>query len=180
MCEQNLDYLTINDGDKQVLSNIKDMANHLKELQFAVVEAELSLKEAKRKYDEYRMKVLPTAMLSAGIYSLSLEDGSSIIIKNKFYCNPNKNDEDRKVIGEWLKAHGGEHLIERTAVIDEAHINDIKDIPHTEKWDMNTNRLKAWIKSQLGIDGGVANISIQDIPNCIHFTQVDEVEIDAK
>ncbi len=51
------------------------------------------------------------------------------------------------------------------------------DVPYVEKWDMNTNSLKAWIKSQLGADGGEAQFSIQDIPDCVHFSQIDEAEI---
>ena len=170
---------SITTADFKVLSNIKSMAEHLKKLALDVEAADLALKEAQKEYDSYRFNVLPTAMLSAGLQQLTLEDGSTISIKNKFYCNPNKNDADRQIIGAWLKDNGAEHLIKRTAIVDGAQIENLKksDVPYVEKWDMNTNSLKAWIKSQLGADGGEAQFSIQDIPDCVHFSQIDEAEI---
>ena len=177
------DYLsngtTITEEDTKVLSNLKDMAGHLKDLALKVNEAEAAFKEAQKEYDAYRYNVLPAAMLSAGVQELVLSDGSIIAVKNKFYCNPNKNDADRQKIGAWLKDHGAEHLIKRSAVVDGEQLDKLKsaDVPYVEKWDMNTNSLKAWIKSQLGLEGGTAQFSIGDIPECVHFSQIDEAEI---
>ena len=174
-------YFGVSESDKQVLGNIRDMAQHLKDLALNVVSAEAALKEAKEAYDNYRFKVLPTEMLSAGIQTVTLEDGSTISIKNKFYCNPNKNEEDRRAIAAWLKQRGAEHLIKTSAVVDGAQLDKLKDadVPYVEMLYMNTNSLKAWIKSQLGVDGGDVHFNIADIPECIHFSQVDEAEIKA-
>jgi translation initiation factor 2 alpha subunit (eIF-2alpha) len=135
-----------------------------------------------QEYDTYRFQTLPAAMQSAGVLSVTTSDGHNIEVKNKFYCNPNKNDNDRKVIGEWLKKYGAEHLIKKMALVDGAQLDELKEtgVPYVEKWDMNTNSLKAWIKDQLGLGkAGVAQISTSDIPECIHFIQVDEVELTA-
>jgi hypothetical protein len=175
--EGDLSYLILED-DKQVLGNLKVMADHLKELANRVMEAEAVYKQAQEEYDNYRYKVLPTAMLSAGVQSLQTSDGHCMEIKNKFYCNPNKNDADRIKIGQWLVKHGAGHLIKKQAVVDGTQLDVLREagVPYVEKWDMNTNSLKAFLKSGLGIGGGVAQFSLGDIPDCIHFTQIDEVE----
>jgi hypothetical protein len=175
----NFDYLNVSQEDTQVLGNIKEMAEHLKKLAYNVMEAEALLKQAKAEYDSYRYQTLPAAMQSAGLQSLQTQDGSSIEIKNKFYCNPNKNDADRLKIGKWLAENGAQHLIKRQAIVDGKQIEALRDkgVPFVEKWDMNTNSLKAWIKDGLGMNGGVAKFSMGDIPECIHFTQIDEAEI---
>lgn len=167
----------VSTDDKQVLGNLKKMADYLEELARKVMETEAAYKHAQTEYDNYRHSVLPSAMLSVGVQSLSTSDGKRIEIRNKFFCNPNKNETDREKIAAWLKKWGGEHLIKRSAVVTE--IDRLKDanVPYVEKWDTNTISLKAWIKDQLGLSGGVAQFSIADIPDCVHFTQLDEVEI---
>jgi hypothetical protein len=176
--DDDLSYLTVSQDDKQVLGNLKNMADHLKELANRVLEAEAVYKQAQQEYDNYRYKTLPTAMLSAGVQSIQTSDGHSMEIKNKFYCNPNKNDADRIRIGQWLAAHGAGHLVKKQAVVDGSKLEDLRKagVPYVEKWDMNTNSLKAFLKSGLGMSGGVSQFSIGDIPECIHFTQIDEVE----
>jgi hypothetical protein len=177
--DEDLSYLMVSQEDKQVLGNLKEMADHLKVLADRVMEAEAVFKQVKQEYDDYRYRVLPTAMLSAGVQSLLTSDGHSIEVKNKFYCNPNKNDKDRMLIGQWLSEHGAGHLLKKSAVVDGKQLDELRKtgVPYVEKWDMNTNSLKAWIKDQLGMNGGVAQFSIGDIPDCIHFMQIDEVEL---
>jgi hypothetical protein len=178
----NLDYLNIGETDQQVLGNLKAMADHLKLLADRVLEAEVIFKQAQQEYDTYRFQTLPAAMQSAGVMSVTTSDGHSIEVKIKFYCNPNKNDADRMIIGKWLKEHGAEHLIKKQAIVDGTQLDTLKatGVPYVEKWDMNTNSLKAWIKDQLGLGkAGMAQISTSDIPECIHFIQVDEVELSA-
>jgi hypothetical protein len=176
----NLDYLNIGETDQQVLGNLKAMADHLKLLADKVMEAEAVYKQLQQEYDTYRFQTLPAAMQSAGVMSVTTSDGHRIEVKNKFYCNPNKNDNDRLLIGKWLASHGAAHLIKKQAVVDGQQLAKLDEagVPYVEKWDMNTNSLKAWIKDQLGLGkAGIAQISTSDIPDCIHFIQVDEVEL---
>jgi hypothetical protein len=179
-----LDYLTnatITQNDQGVLQNLRNMADHLKALADRKLEAEAIYKQAEQEYDTYRFQTLPAAMLSAGVSSVETTDGRKIEVKNKFYCNPNKNDEDRIIIGTWLANRGAGHLVKKQAIVDSTQLAALKasGVPFAEKWDMNTNSLKAWIKDQLGLSGkgGVAQMSTSDIPACIHFIQVDEVEL---
>jgi len=178
-----LSYMTegesISDGDTQVLGNLSAMADHMKALANRVMEAEAVYKQAQQEYDTYRYQVLPSAMLSAGVQNVTTSDGARIEVKNKFYCNPNKNDADRMKIGAWLRDHGADHLVKKQGIVTEMEALRESGVPFVEKWDMNTNSLKAWIKDQLGMNGGVAKFSIGDVPECIHFTQIDEVELSA-
>jgi hypothetical protein len=169
----------MSDGDKKVLGNLSAMAKRLKELAADCADKEEAFKKAKEEYERYRTVDLPNAMLQAGVSLVETADGDRIEIRNKYYCNPNKNDEDRKKIGEWLSKWGASHLIKRTAVVSDIERLSEAGIPHVEKWDMNTNTLKAWIKDQLGVNGGAALFSTSDIPECVHFNQIDEAEITA-
>jgi hypothetical protein len=80
-------------------------------------------------------------------------------------------------MAEWLRDHGGEGLLKEQCIVDGSFADQLDDVPHTVKSDMNTNSLKAWLKSQLGLDGGTPQFSIEEIPPCMHFTQIDEVSI---
>jgi len=93
---------------------------------------------------------------------------------------PNKNENDKQTMVEWLRANDGGFLVKEKASVDGAQIELLKaaSIPYTEIDDINTNSLKAFLKDKIGAAGGIAQIQIQDIPSCIHFQEVGSVTID--
>jgi hypothetical protein len=120
-------------------------------------------------------------MFNAGVSSLDLITGGRLSYEHKYYCQPNKNAADKNVIADWLRQHGGEHLIKDQAYVDGALIDKLKEsgIPYIEKDDINTNSLKAFIKDKLGGQGGgTQQLTLEDIPACIHFQEVSTVRID--
>lgn len=179
--EDNYDYLTIKSEDKQVLKNLSDLGKHLQELLLVMQTKEAEYSAAKKAYEHFANVVLPTEMFSVGVNSITLDDGSTISIKRNFYCQPNKNANDRLTIVNWLKANGGAHLIESDAKVSSADIAALKsnNIPFIEETAVNTNKLKSFLKDKIGATTGVQQITLEDIPVCIHFQEVTSVAIEA-
>jgi hypothetical protein len=173
------DYL-VKESDRGVLQNLASMAARLKDLQIATIKAQEAYDRARQEQDYYASTILPMEMLNAGVDEIALADGGRMSVKREYHCNPNKGDADKMVIANWLKANGGEHLVKAEAKVDAAYVDKLKDdkIPYAETCNINTASLKAFIKGQLGVKGGVQQITMQDIPACAHFYESTTVVID--
>lgn len=176
--QNNFDYL-MTEQDTSVLKNLSQMGEHLKELNTRMLAAQAAADAAKKEYEHYANNILPMAMHSAGLEDLTLASGGKLSVKRNYYCSPNKNDADRKIIHDWLIAHGGDHLIKDSAIVDGKSIAALEKggIPYAHKIDVNTTSLKAFLKDQLGVSTGVASITLEDIPACIHFQEVTTIEL---
>ena len=170
------------DSDKEFMKNLSTMGEHLKALKARVVEAEDALAQAKKEYEHWANVVLPQEMYSMGVESMTLSSGGSISLKRNFYCQPNKNAEDRKVMLDWLREHGGSHLIVEEAQVDTENVQKLEDagIPFVETSTVNTQRLKAWLKDGIGVSSGQQKFAIDEIPRCMHFQEVTVADIDVK
>lgn len=175
------DYLeTFSTSDKAVLSNLSKMGEHLKDLHTKMLETQAAADIAKKEYDHYAHVIIPQEMFSAGIDSLSLASGGKISIKHNFYCQPNKNPEDRKTIVAWLRSHGGAHLVEHDATVSSSDMEalDKQGIPYIENTSVNTTKLKSFLKDGIGATSGVQQFTIEDIPACVHFQEVTTVDFE--
>ena len=172
-------YLEINQADAQVLSKLKEMGEHLKELKMKQLLAEEEADKAKKAYEHFANVIIPAQMHACGVDSITLSSGGTLSVTHKFYCQPNKNPEDRKKIYEWLKKYNGEHLLKKTASVASDDISKLTNagIPFIENNDVNTQSLKSFIKSGLGLSDGPQQFDLQDIPECIHFQEVSAAEI---
>lgn len=173
-------YLSFEQNDKQVLKNLSEMGEQLKKLKTEMLEAEAKAEMAKKAYEHYAKVVIPSEMFAAGIDSVSLASGGTLAVKKNFYCQPNKNEADRKVIVDWLRANGGGHLVDHTATVSAEDMQQLEDnhIPYIEDTTVNTNKLKSFLKDKIGASTGVQQIAIEDIPACIHFQEVISVELE--
>lgn len=180
--EQNLDYLdqAIEQSDKTVLKNLSQMGEKLKELQIKMLEAQALADQAKKEFEHYANVIIPQEMFSAGVDSIGLSSGGSLKVKRNFYCQPNKNPEDKKKIVEWLRANGGGHLVKHDASVAAEDMDRLQKngIPFIENTSVNTTSLKAFLKDKIGATTGVQQIAVEDIPACIHFQEVTTVELD--
>ena len=179
MSENYLDEMTsITNNDKNVLKNLSTIGERLKELKADMLAKEELAKEAKKKYEHFANNVLPAEMISLGISSINLESGGTLKIVRNYYCNPNKNQEDRKKIVDWLRANGGDELVaaELTTSAENKKFLQENNLAFTENTSVNTNKLKAFIKDKLGITSGVQQIEMSDIPECVHFQEVITTE----
>lgn len=168
------DYL-VQEPDKQVLGNLTKMGEHLKTLKTTMLTKELEFDQAKKEYDYYASTILAAEMMSAGISELSLMSGGKISYNRKFYCQPNKNAEDRTKLAEWLRQQQGAHLVKATAMVDSKDLAKLQEasIPFVEADEVNTNALKAFLKDKVQ-----SGMPIGDIPAYIHFQEVGTVEIE--
>lgn len=183
MAENDFDYLTdntISSQDKGILKNLSIMGEKLKELQCKMLAAQVEADRAKKEFEHYANVVIPQEMFSAGIDSIGLSSGGSLKIKRNFYCQPSKGDADRKKIVEWLRANGGDHLVKHNASVSAEDMSKLEQngIPYIENTNVNTTSLKAFLKDKIGATTGIQQISIEDIPACIHFQEVTTVEIE--
>lgn len=177
--EENFDYLNIKQEDKNVLKNLAQMGEQLKALKEKMLAAEAEAERTKKEYEHYANVLIPQEMFSAGIDSISLASGGTLSIKHNFYCQPNKNIEDRKKIVEWLRANNGGHIVEHDATVSSEDFDRLSQtgIPFIENTVVNTARLKSFLKDGIGATSGVQQFSIEDIPACIHFQEVTTVDL---
>lgn len=166
--------------DKGILKNLSTMGEKLKELRLAMLEAQEAAETAKKAYEHYANVIIPQEMFSAGVDSIGLASGGSLRIKRNFYCQPNKNEADRKIIVDWLRANGGGHLVKHDATVSPDDMDKLSEngIPFVENTNVNTTSLKAFLKDKIGATTGVQQITPEDIPACIHFQEVTTVELD--
>jgi hypothetical protein len=173
------DYLAM-EPTQDLLGQLTEMGKHLKDLKIKMLSTEAAAKQAKKEYEEFRSTKLPIAMHSAGMAEFKMEDGALIRVEHDFHCHPNKGEADRQKIVEWLRANGGDHLIKEQDIVPEGFNEKLKaaGIPFIEEDTINTTSLKAFLKGKLGISGkSVATLTLQDIPDCIHFSEVSVAEI---
>jgi hypothetical protein len=173
------DYLVAR-TDGNVLKNLAKMGERLKELRLDMDAKEQAYKDAKKEHDYYAGTILPMEMFNAGVSSVELMTGGCMQYDRKYYCQPNKNEEDKRAMAAWLREHGGEHLIKERAAVDASQVDKLAaaGIPFVEIADINTNSLKAFLKDLLGGNGGTPQVSADEIPACIHFQEVGVVSID--
>lgn len=166
--------------DKGVLKNLSQMGEKLKELQIRMLEAQTIADQAKKEYEHFANVIIPQEMFSAGVDSIGLTSGGSLKVKHNFYCQPNKNPEDRKKIVDWLRANGGGHLVKHDASVSAEDMDKLEQngIPYVENTNVNTTSLKAFLKDKIGATTGVQQITVDDIPECIHFQEVTTVELE--
>lgn len=177
--KEDLSYLEVSNQDKDVLKNLSKMCERLKTLQINMLRKQAEADQAKKEFEHYANVVLPQEMFSVGLSSLTLSNGGQVTVQRKYYCQPNKNEEDRKIMAEWLRKNNGEHLIKSVANVDKADIDKLKEqgIPFVEKNDINTNSLKSFLLDGLGLKSGTQKFTVEDIPACIHFQEVSFAEL---
>lgn len=181
MEEDEFDYLKpISSSDKSVLKNLSQMGEKLKELNLRMLQLQAEADQAKKEYEHYANVIMPQEMFSVGIDSITLSSGGAIRVKHNFYCQPNKNPADKKIIADWLRANGGEHLIKCEASVspDDIAVLESAGIPYIESTSVNTASLKAFLKDKIGATSGIQQINVEDIPKCIHFQEVTTVELE--
>lgn len=142
-----------------------------------MLEAEEQFKTAKAEYEHYANTVLPMEMFSVGLDKIVLSSGGSITRISKFYCQPNKNDKDRKEMANWLRTiPDGDSLISGVANVNSDYIQKLKSagIPYDSSEKINTNSLKAFLANK--VESG--ELTVDDIPKCIHFQEVSTVDIE--
>ncbi len=164
---------------KPFMSEVNQQIKRLTELKWKMEEAEEALKKAEKEYNDFVHSTFCQVFRANGLESFKLADGTRINVVTKTSCSINKNDTDRERVAEWLRAHGADTLVKSELHVTSEHKAELDSmgIPNEETTSMNTNAVKAWLLDQLGQKGGVAQISVEDIPKGINFYQYDDVEI---
>lgn len=180
--EQDVGFLEQEDQpmSSDILAEVQRAAKKMGELRVEMDIAEETFKQAKKNYDTYRCVTLPNIMKMHDIDMIRLrETGAVVEVVKKYYCSPNKNEEDRRLIYEWLEKVGGKSLIKEEAKVSAENKEKLIEaqIPFDLRREVNTNTLKAWLKDQTGGNGGQMYIDPAEIPQPVHFIIQDECEI---
>lgn len=176
------DYLeAFSEENHNLVSNISNIGKHMVKLRTEMLEAQAQYEAAKKAYEHYAGVIVPQEMFSAGVEYLALSDGTAITLKHQYYCQPNKNAADRKIMSDWLIAHGGAHLIKSklTVSAEDKEALDNNGVSYVENVDINTNSLKSFLKDGIGVSSGQQKFTVDDIPSCIHFQEVTTAEINS-
>ena len=160
---------------KQVNAHIKK----LRELQWAMLEAEETYKQAEKAFLDYSRGTMPELFRMNGLDTIQSDDGTMVRVVTQTKCSINKNDADRNSVAEWLREHGASELVKSECIVPPSQIDLLKqnNIIYQEETTMNTNSVKAFVLDQLGQKGNPAMISREDLPKGLNFFQWEEMEI---
>lgn len=168
--------------DYNVMQQMNEFAQRLRQLDFEMMEAEEAYNKAKAKRDEFATKVLPEYFTANGMSSIKCQDGVRIDIVTQTRASIKKGKDDGETakanIAKWLRSHNGEGLIKSICQVPSSEIAKLQQagIIFQEKTDINTNSLKAFIIDALGQNGSPATITQQDIPDGLSFFQWNEAK----
>ena len=176
-----LDDVTI-EQTSNLMAQIKEHVKKLRELKWAMLEAEEAFKNAEKEYLQYSRTVMPDLFKMNGLDALTMEDGSVVRVITTTNCSINKNDADKQNVAKWLREHNGDSLIKSECIVPPSQIEVLKanNVIFEEKTTMNTNSVKAFLLDQLGQKGSPATITKEDLPKGLNFYQFDEMEIISK
>ena len=162
-----------------LMDKIKGHVDHLKELQWNMMQAQESAKKAEDAYLDYSRKVVPDLFKMNGLDSLTMDDGTVVRVVTKTNCSINKNPADRANVASWLRNHNGADYVKSECIVPVSQVDKMKQagITYEEETTMNTNAVKAFLLDQLGQKGTPAVITVADLPKGLNFFQFDEMEV---
>jgi hypothetical protein len=162
-----------------VMQQCSVLGSELARLKYEMDEAEIAFNTAKARFMTMQTIDVPNFFQMNGLKGVTLEDGTRVEIKNKYHCSPNKNPADRAKICKWLKEHCGDYLIKENVIVDPVFIGLLEEnnVKYAVDVEVNTNSLKAFLKSMTGEDGTIPHFDLADIPNEVHFIKVHEAEV---
>jgi len=168
---EDLNFLENQDPNEDTLSKLGEKVKELIDKRKAVGFLDIKLKEAKSEEKILSGETIPDLLLGCGLTSLILDTGEKITVNEKLAVTmPKKDIRKRQVVFKWLIEIGGEHLIKKELIVEEAekHIVDYlreKAVPFENKLNVNTNSLKAFLAEKLGMKkGSLQTLEIQDVP----------------
>jgi hypothetical protein len=132
--------------------------------------------EQRRRELEQEKYIFIQELEDMGIQSVTLLDGSKLEIKEVYHCSINRDNSN---VAEWLRENGGSDLVQSELKVHADDKEKLRQsgIDYAEEVRMNTLKVKAWVKSQLGITGGHQNIQITDLPKGLHFYIEKRLEV---
>ena len=141
------------------IDKISNIANEQVAKKVELTQLEGDVKRVKKEYIQISQVDLPEAMQSVGMQSFTLENGSSISVKDQMRASlPKKNKAE---VANWLKEHGAGSLIKDTIVVefpkgDASRAEELIDLlveKGFSNWyediSINTGSLKALAKEKL-------------------------------
>jgi hypothetical protein len=179
-----LSFLESNDVTGDDLKTLSTLCDRLKEKRKEIALMELQLKSLKETERKLGQEEIPNLLFSKGISSLSLEDGSTVTVRESVKVSIAKTDKQKRAEAfKWIIENGGAGIIKRELRIEEPEqqtITFLKDnsIAFDDKKDIHHSTLKAWFSSKLGISkNSLQEIEMGDVPSSINLFMYNETKI---
>lgn len=153
-----------------IIEQIKEKSVKLVELEKRYEEKEQELKELEKDIAELSEKELPMLFDKIGMVEFTLSDGTRVEMKQEVFARLAVQDEKaRKDALVWLREQNAGDIIQHKIVINSPTDNVrnnliIHSIPFKEEENVNTNTLKAFLKSFLGISSPTSQGDVRDVP----------------
>lgn len=144
---------------EDLLTRIADEVVELNKTNEEIVDLELKLKDKKAISDDYSKNIIPELMAQAGVKSITLEDGSKVIIDHKYRASISIANQG--LAFAWLRETGNDSIIKNQIIVEFgkgedtealALYNKLKiDNPKgliKQKQSVHASTLKAFVKEQ--------------------------------
>lgn len=149
------------DDTKAVLLGIKEQVGKWKDLQKDMLAKQTAYEIAKDAYDEH-CKQLCALLRQNGLETLRLETGEELTVQETVKCSVKKDEESKQEVADWLREQGMEQLVDSTLTVMPSNrsILDSNGVAYDEEVVMNTNKIKAYVKSEME----KGNLSRDELP----------------
>lgn len=157
---EGLDHLTDHVADAPEVSSLEQISEYGKQLVIKrdeLTKLEVQVKEKKKEITKLEQELLPEALISVGLSSISLSDGNTISISEEISCSV----ADYELLEKFLEEQGDDALLKSTLEVGKLpnnimnmilrELKNTYDIDAVNKTYIHPATLKAYFKRLCGI-----------------------------
>jgi hypothetical protein len=168
------DWLDEVKADKTAMAEVNAMVEKLRIAQFEKDNAEAVLNEATNRYQKIVQEVCQ-CFRNNGLEALKCSDGHSVEITSNVRCSIKKDAASKAEVAKWLRDRGMENLVSSELIVMPSQAEKLRkmNVPFDEETTMNTNSVKAYVRSELN----QGSMTRDDIPKGLSWFEYDDVVI---
>lgn len=158
--------------DDTALSVVKKQIAEFRQKQFDVQQAEETLKYRQQQLQDC-IKATAQLLRQNGLDALRLETGEMLEVVSQMKCSVIK---DRKQeVADWLRDRDMDMMVSSTLIVPESYRSqfDEQGVPYDEDLKMNTNSIKAYVKSEME----AGNLKLDEVPKGLSVYVYDDIRI---
>ena len=152
------DAAVVREPTQKDLENVGVKAKELKALYIRQAKGQVVMDQIAKDIAKIEVDELPALLDAAGLKTITLKDGSVVIVKKEYY--PGINKENEQAAFSWLREHNFAELIktqvhsvfgkgEDAKALAFMKLLQTKKIAFTAKEGIHAATLKAWVKEQM-------------------------------
>jgi hypothetical protein len=168
---EDLSYLEATEIKESDLQELAPKIRALQTVRKKIKDLEEELKAVKDIEKRLSGEEIPQFLSKFALSKLTLEDGSSLEVKEEIYVSLPKTDLiKRKKVMNWIIQHGGEGLVKDKVTIEDPGdtvliaLNNL-ECPYERKKDIHSQTLKAFFKNILGLKKNtIQQVELSEVP----------------